>query len=81
MRRPGLAMRLPIGRLGEDWRIRSDPWSSCGLVPGTLMRMLKKLIRMFKKPSPEPPSEVPTGPQPLRPSPMVGELHGRPDRR
>jgi hypothetical protein len=24
-------MRLPIGRPGEDWRIKSDPWSSCEL--------------------------------------------------
>jgi hypothetical protein len=40
------------------------------------MSMLEKLIRMFKKPAPEPPSEAPTGPQPLRPSPMVGELRG-----
>jgi hypothetical protein len=30
MRPPGPAMRLPIGRPGEDWRIKSDPWSSCG---------------------------------------------------
>ncbi len=40
------------------------------------MSMLKKLIRMFKKSVPEPPPEAPTGPQPLRPSPMVGELRG-----
>jgi hypothetical protein len=41
--------------------------------------MLEKLIRMFKKPAPESLSEAPTGPQPMRPTPMVGELHGRPD--
>jgi hypothetical protein len=40
------------------------------------MGMLEKLIRMFKKSVPEPLSEAPTGPQPLRPSPMVGELRG-----
>ena len=57
-------------------------WSRCwhGFWPswlrGRLMGMLEKLIRMFKKSVPEPPSEAPTGPQPLRPSPMVGELHG-----
>jgi hypothetical protein len=45
------------------------------------MRMFKKLIRMFKKSAPEPPPNAPPRPQPLRPSPMVGELHGRPDRR
>ena len=43
------------------------------------MSMLKKLIRMFKGPTPEPPSEGLTGPQPLRPTPMVGELTGRRD--
>jgi hypothetical protein len=43
------------------------------------MSMLKKLISMFKRPKPELPSEGLTGPQPLRPTPMVGELTGRPD--
>jgi hypothetical protein len=43
------------------------------------MSMLKRLIRLFKRQAPEPPSEGLTGPQPLYPTPMVGELHGRPD--
>jgi hypothetical protein len=40
------------------------------------MGMFKKLIRMFKKPPAEPPVDEASLPQPLRPSPMVGELRG-----
>jgi hypothetical protein len=43
------------------------------------MSMLKKLIRMFKQSAPEPPEDEASLPQPLYPTPMVGELHGRPD--
>jgi len=42
---------------------------------------LTRHLHKQAKPSSEPPSDAPTGPQPLRPSLMVGELHGRPDRR
>jgi hypothetical protein len=38
--------------------------------------MFKKLIKLFKKSAREPISSGLSGPQPLRPSPMVGELHG-----
>jgi hypothetical protein len=40
------------------------------------MRMFRKLIKMFKKSAHEPLPGAPPGPQPLRPSPMVGELRG-----
>lgn len=43
------------------------------------MSMFRKLIRMFKRPAPEPLPEARPLPQPLRPTPMVGELHGLPD--
>jgi len=43
------------------------------------MSMLKKLISLFKKPAPEPPEDEASRPQPLRPTPMVGELTGRRD--
>jgi hypothetical protein len=45
------------------------------------MSMLKKLISLFKKSPAEPPVDEALLPQPLYPSPMVGELHGLPDRR
>jgi hypothetical protein len=35
-------------------------------------------MSVFKKPTPEPPPNTLPLPQPLRPSPMVGELRGLP---